>query len=75
MIENIWKTWCTMSKKNKTVADIFNNLSDLQQEIAYEMIGQALEDGVYDREALVMFNKEEQMVIKFLLTKAMTFYI
>ena len=50
-------------------------MSELQQEIAYEMIGQALEDGVYDREALVMFNKEEQMVMKFLLLNAMTFYI
>lgn len=64
-----------MSRKDKTIRDIFDNMSELQQEIAYEMIGQALEDGVYDREALVMFNKEEQMVIKFLLMSAMTFYI
>ena len=60
---------------NRTIADVFNNMNDLQKEIAYEMIGQALEDGVYDREALVMFNKEEQMVIKFLLMNAMTIYI
>lgn len=64
-----------MLKKDKTIRDIFDNMSELQQEIAYEMIGQALEDGIYDREALVMFNKEEQMVIKFLLLNAMTFYI
>ena len=64
-----------MMKKDKTIRDIFDNMSELQQEIAYEMIGQALEDGVYDREALVMFNKEEQMVMKFLLLNAMTFYI
>lgn len=61
--------------RDRTIADIFNNLNEQQKEIAYEMIGQALEDGVYDREALVMFNKEEQMVIKFLLLSAMTFYI
>lgn len=60
---------------DRTIADVFNNMNDLQKEIAYEMIGQALEDGVYDREALVMFNKEEQMVIKFLLMNAMTIYI
>ena len=60
---------------NRTIADVFNNMNDLQKEIAYEMIGQALEDGVYDREALVMFNKEEQMVLKFLLLNAMKFYI
>ena len=60
---------------NRTIADVFNNMNDLQKEIAYEMIGQALEDGIYDREALVMFNKEEQMVIKFLLMNAMTIYI
>ena len=59
----------------KTIADIFNNMNDPQKEIAYEMIGQALEDGIYDREALVMFNKEEQMVIKLLLMNAMTIYI
>lgn len=64
-----------MLKNDKTIRDIFDNMSELQQEIAYEMIGQALEDGVYDREALVMFNKEEQMVMKFLLLSAMTFYI
>lgn len=62
-------------KSQRTIRDIFDNMSELQQEIAYEMIGQALEDGVYDREALVMFNKEEQMVMKFLLLNAMTFYI
>lgn len=60
---------------DRTIADVFNNMNDLQKEIAYEMIGQALEDGVYDREALVMFNKEEQMVLKFLLLNAMKFYI
>ena len=64
-----------MLKKNKTVGDVFVNMNELQQEIAYEMIGQALEDGTYDKEALVMFNKEEQMVIKFLLLNAMTFHI
>lgn len=64
-----------MLKKDKTIRDIFDNMNELQQEIAYEMIGQALEDGVYDREALIMFNKEEQMVMKFLLLNAMTFYV
>ena len=64
-----------MLKKDKTIRDIFDNMNELQQEIAYEMIGQALEDGVYDREAIVMFNKEEQMVMKFLLLNAMTFYV
>lgn len=60
---------------SKTVRDVFDNMNELQKEIAYEMIGQALEGGVYDREALVMFNKEEQMVMMFLLLNAMTFYI
>lgn len=64
-----------MRNRDRTVAEIFDNLNEQQKEIAYEMIGQALEDGVYDREALVMFNKEEQMVMKFLLLSAMTFYI
>ena len=59
----------------KTVRDIFDNLSDLQKDIAYEMIGQALDEGVYDKGALLMFNKEEATVIKFLLSKAMTIYI
>lgn len=59
----------------KTIADIFNNLNDVQKDIAYELIGQALILGYYDREALVMFNKEESVVINYLLYLAMTMYI
>ena len=59
----------------KTIADIFNNLNDVQKEVAYEIIGQALELGYYDREALVMFNNEESVVINYLLHCAMTMYI
>lgn len=55
----------------KTVRDIFDNLNEVQKEVAYEIIGQALEFGDYDREALVMFNKEESAVIKLLLKQAM----
>ena len=55
----------------KTIQDIFDNLSEQQKTIAYEIIGQALENGDYDREASVMFNKEEQIVIKYLLDRAM----
>lgn len=55
----------------KTVRDIFDNFSDQQKEIAYEIFGQALEFGDYDREALVMFNKEEMVVMKYLLDQAM----
>lgn len=58
-------------KNSKTIADVFNNLNDVQKTIAYEIIGQALENGDYDREALVMFNKEETRVIKYLLGFAM----
>ncbi len=55
----------------KTARDIFDNLSDKQKDIAYELIGNALENGEYDREALSIFNKEEQVIIEFLLTEAM----
>lgn len=55
----------------KTVRDIFDNLNEVQKTVAYEIIGQALEFGDYDREALVMFNKEESIVIKYLLDQAM----
>lgn len=58
-------------RTQKTVADVFNNLNETQQTVAYEIIGQALEYGDYDREALVMFNKEELVVIKYLLEQAM----
>lgn len=59
----------------KTIAEIFNNLNDVQKEVAYEIIGQALDLGYYDREALVMFNKEESIVINYLLHCAMTMYM
>ena len=55
----------------KTIGDIFDNLNEVQKAVAYEIIGQALELGDYDREALVMFNKEESIVIKYLLYRAM----
>lgn len=64
-----------MFKTDKTIRDIFNNMNNQQREIAYEMIGRVLDGDDYDREALVMFNKEEQMVMKFLLLSAMKFYI
>ena len=56
---------------SKTVSDIFDNLSEVQRTIAYELIGQALEIGDYDKEALVMFNNEERIVIDYLLYQAM----
>lgn len=62
-------------QSTKTIADIFNNLNDVQKDTAYEIIGQALDLGYYDREALVMFNNEESLVINYLLQCAMTMYI
>lgn len=56
---------------DKTAREIFDNLSDKQKNVAYDLIGNALENGDYDREALCMFNKEEQAVIEFLLKEAM----
>jgi hypothetical protein len=58
-------------RNGMSVREIFDNLSELQKEVAYEIIGQALEFGDYNREALVMFNKVEGAVIKFLLDQAM----
>lgn len=56
---------------SKTAADIFDNLNEVQKTVVYEIVGQALEFGDYDREALVMFNKEELVVIKYILDCAM----
>lgn len=58
-------------RNGMSVREIFDNLSELQKEVAYEIIGQALEFGDYNREALVMFNKVEGAVIKLLLDQAM----
>ena len=55
----------------KTVKDIFDNLSEVQRTVAYEIIGQALEYRDYNRDVLVMFNNEERAVIKLLLDNAM----
>lgn len=59
------------SNSSKTIRDIFDNFSEAQRTIAYEIIGQALEVGDYDREALVMFNNEERIVMDYLLDQAM----
>ena len=55
----------------KTVKDIFDNFSEYQKTVAYEIIGQALEYGDYNREVLVVFNNEEKAIIKYLLDHAM----
>ena len=55
----------------KTVRDIFDNLSEYQRTVAYEMLGQALQYRDYNGEALVVFNNEERAVIKLLLNYAM----
>lgn len=57
-------------QSQKTIKDIFDNFGEDQKIIAYEIIGQALDSGDYDREALVMFNNEELVVMQFLLNKA-----
>lgn len=57
-------------QSQKTIKDIFDNFSEDQKIIAYEIIGQALDSGDYDREALVMFNNEELIVMQFLLNEA-----
>lgn len=60
-----------MVGRQRTVSDVFDNLSEQQKIVAYEIVGQALEHGDYDREALVIFNTEEQTVIKLLIDQAM----
>lgn len=60
-----------MSKSEKTVRDIFDNMSEQQKTNAYELIGKALEYGDYMREVLVMFNKEERDVLMLLINLAM----
>lgn len=58
------------SNSSKTIQDVFDNFSETQRTIAYRIIGQALEVGDYDREALVMFNNEERIVMDYLLYQA-----
>ncbi len=57
--------------KEKTAQEIFDTMTGVQKNIVYELIGQALENGNYDREALVMFNMEQQMLVELLLREAM----
>jgi dsDNA-binding SOS-regulon protein len=53
-----------------SIRDIFDSMTGIQENLAYELIGQALENGDYDREALVMFNKQQRMAIELLIKEA-----
>ena len=56
---------------HKTVKEVFDNFNETQRTIAYEILGQALDEGKFDREALVMFNKEELVVMWYLINEAL----
>ena len=63
-----------MEKKTssrKTIKRVFKEFTEVQATVAYLLIGQALEEGRYDKEGLVLFDGEERMVIDFLLNEAM----
>ena len=66
-----------MEKKTssrKTIKRVFKEFTEVQATVAYLLIGQALEEGRYDKEGLVLFDGEERMVIDFLLNEAMEEY-
>lgn len=55
----------------KTYREIFDSMTAIQKELAYELIGSALVNGDYNRETLVMFDNEQRNLIELLLKEAL----
>lgn len=55
----------------KTVKDIWNEFTDDERTLTYELVGQALDNGDYDREAMRMFDDEKRIVVGAIIKEAM----
>lgn len=55
----------------RTVYDIWNEFTDNERMLTYELVGQALENRDYDREALIMFDDEKRIVVEAFIKEAM----
>jgi hypothetical protein len=57
-------------KTDRTVKEIWETFSVYEKNLTYELVGQVLENGDYNREALVMFDDEKLEVVKTLIDQA-----
>ena len=55
----------------RTVEDIWNEFTDEERRLTYEPAGRALENGDYNREALIMFDDEKRIVVEAIIKEAM----
>ena len=55
----------------RTVNDVWNEFTDDERTLTYKIVGQALENRDYDREALIMFDGEKRIVVEAIIKEAM----
>lgn len=58
-------------KTDRPIKEIWATFSDYEKNLTYELVSQALEDGDYNREALVMFDDEKLELVNAIITLAM----
>ena len=55
----------------RTVNDVWNEFTDDERTLTYKIVGQALENKDYDREALIMFDGEKRIVLEAIIKEVM----
>lgn len=55
----------------RTVNDVWNEFTDDERTLTYKIVGQALENRDYDREALIMFDGEKRIVVEAIIKEVM----
>ena len=55
----------------RTVEDVWNEFTDDERSLTYKIVGQALENKDYDREALRMFDDEKRIVVEAIIKEVM----
>ena len=55
----------------RTVRDVFDEFSDYEKRLVYELVGQALETGSYSSESMIMFDDEKRAVVQAIIDQAM----
>jgi hypothetical protein len=54
-----------------TAKEVWDEFTNYEKYLTYELVGQALQNGYYNREALVMLDDEKRLLVELILREAM----
>lgn len=55
----------------KTAKEVRDEFTNYEKYLTYELVGQALQNGHYNREALVMLDGEKRLLVELILREVM----